>query len=534
MRPEKNDRKAPEGPSEQNQHAGEVTVRLPRWPTQELHPLIGLPVASIYSAENLSKFTEAVLATFWDVAEVNTANDCGYREEVDRLIGSPKDLIPLHYGNSDRVTDVPGFDEGFNLCELSRGSAVERWNKFVESWNERLNALLPMSDKRAQVAESSALLRSETNILKSEFKEFCKQSGLEGTVAEFGNWILANLRTREQLNSGSFSQVQQVGELALRLAEKRQQAKLEQIAEGKLPDEERRVLRLIYGHVLVDEPLTPHKARAAADFAEKLATDHKKGIGGMDEISDLSQWIDRRKGSAPGKTASDDEVDTILKLEEQYAQMMREMYAADPDSPPASNFTERIAQLRSCAQKMYRIVASDRELGPGVIRAEKVEDAPMSTFVGENIKEGDVLTRVQIDLSGGGAFTKAFGFAGFGSLFREINNLVQEYTGAKFTFRKGGGKIVLFTDKNREEIDITELGRKIDALCKETLEGDGERATGAKIEYGIRMARKRYVARKLDLPPPGRIDETDFLSAVVKLGTYTYRESHSVQDGIGC
>jgi hypothetical protein len=513
---------------------------LPPSPMERVHPLMDLPVAGIYQEKELQSFQrmlvdQPILVTFADLSAVNIANSCGLTKEVDALVSKTKKLLTEAYQDAPWRADAPGFDEVLIMSGAEEGRELNNYKRFNQLWNEVRDELLPLSDPRVQAAESLALLREEMYQLQREYEETAQKNNTFYSVNGFSRWLEGKGDSEKHSplffskagigefrdNEGPLSRLRRAGELALQVAKERHEEEIiaihEEAASGPTV---RRVLSLVGGHVKMDVILTPFSARAAADHAEARSSQLKKGVPLENVYGHQEEWRDRRSGSDPQKTASYEEVEKILELQAKDEQLRRQIQEG---LIPKEEITQALHQL-------IIIAHSDRELGEGIIRYENGGELPVQILVGRTLQDKEPLTLIQVDLTAGGAFTKAFGFSRFGNLFRNITEVIKERTNADLIIRHGGGKLYVLTATPLREIGIQALTSAIDKAGNTAHTSDTNRGTTARIDYGIRTALLKELSELLPEHAPPSSPVTDFLSARVKIHAYRYNQAHTVQD----
>lgn len=510
------------------------SISLPPSPLDRVHPLMQLPVASIYKSEELTAFQrelqgDPIFVTFADLSAVNIANSCGLTREVDTLVSKTKELLVEAYKDTTWRADAPGFDEVLIMSRSDEGNELRHYQKFEKLWNKARDELLPADDQRVQVAEYVTFLREEMYRFQQEYEASTQQRNQAYSLNGFVRWVAASLQNPPAPflsegciglffdKEGPLTRLRRTGDLALQLAKEENGALL---SEDSSAPTIRRVLSLVGGHVKMDVILTPYSARAAADQAETRSSQTKKGVIARDTYGVQEQWDDRRRGKDPQKTASHEEVDKILAAREKYT---TDRQRIELGKVPKEKLTEAL-------HKLTVIAHSDRELGEGIIRYENGSELPVQILIGRPLHEKESLSLIEIDLTAGGAFTKAFGFSRFGSLFREITDLIKERTNADLIIRYGGGKLYVLTATPLREIGIQALTSAIDKAGNTARSSDTNRATTAQIDYGIRTALLKELTELLPEHAPPSSPVTDFLSAKVKIHSYQYKQAHTVQD----
>lgn len=510
------------------------SISLPPSPLDRVHPLMQLPVASIYKKEELNAFQrelqgDRIFVTFADLSAVNIANSCGLTREVDTLVSKTKELLVKAYQDTTWRADAPGFDEVLIMSRSDEGNELSHYQRFEKLWNEARDELLPADDHRVQVAEHLAFLREEMYRFQQEYEASTQQRHQAYSLNGFARWVAASLQNPPPPflpdgrigsfpnNEGPLTRLRRTGDLALQLAKEENGA---QLSEDSSPPTIRRVLSLVGGHVKMDVILTPYSARAAADHAETRSSRTKKGVIAQDTYGLQDQWNDRRRGNDPRKTPSHEEVDKILAAREKYTTHRERI---ELGNVPKEKLTEALHNLTVIAH-------SDRELGEGIIRYENAKELPLQILVGRVLHEQESLSFIEIDLTAGGAFTKAFGFSRFGSLFREITDLIKEKTKADLIIRHGGGKLYVLTTTPLSEIGLQTLARTIDRTGKKALTSDTPRATTARIDYGIRTALMEELSELLPEHSQKPAPATDFLSSKVRARTYRFSATDILQD----
>ncbi|MCI5066368.1 hypothetical protein MRY87_11650 [bacterium] len=493
-------------------------ISVPKAPSEQLHPLIGLPISITYSAEKLRKFAErcggSIVHTFTDAAFVHGANECGLRDKVDQIFSEAATLLAPAYEGVESCADAPGFDEFIIRCDNAQGDAITRYQDFERAWNTRRNELFPLTDERVQRAETLALLREEANALQ---REYLQEHGEDFTLPKYYEWLKEKAK-QEQVSVPTDASHSQdfisCGVLALRIARQKHAEKIKQIAAGNLPDEERKVLSLVAGHVKVTGDLSPLADRMACDLAEKRSSERKKGsLSGAeaDTAQDLNTWKDPRTATVP-------EVEAMVQLEKDMAALHEEALQGGKD----------LEELQQIAWEMEQKVSSDRELGSGVIRAEKVAGQLLGALLPDSIQVGDPFSVVTLELTGGGPFNKAVGFAAFGRVLKEFVDLLQKELDIKALFRQGGGKLHLVVPEAFSARQVVELTEKLDNLREKILDpsqyneqdvasGLPSRIERAKLDYGTRAA--LYASDDKNL-----IGVPDFFSTAVGVRHLRYQE----------
>jgi hypothetical protein len=507
---------------------------------ERVHPLMELPASGIYNEKELQSFQrmlgdQPILVTFADLSAVNIANACGLTKEVDTLVSKTKELLTEAYQDAPWRADAPGFDEVLIMSGAEEGNELNNYKRFNQLWNEARDELLPLSDPRVQIAESLALLREEMFQLQREYEETAQKNNTFYSVNGFSRWLEGKGKSEKHSplffskagiggfpdNEGPLSRLRRAGELALRVAKERHQEEIIAIREGATSDPTvRRVLSLVGGHVKMDVILTPFSARAAADHAEARSSQLKKGVPLENVYGHQEEWKDRRRGTDPQKTASVEEVERIITNEKEY-QVYRQQI--ELGTIPEGKTAQALHQLTIIAH-------SDRELGKGIIRYESGKELPIAILVGRKLEERESLYLIEVDLTAGGAFTKAFGFSRFGNLFRNITEVIKERTNADLLIREGGGKLYALTATPLNQIGIQRLTHSIDKEGTAARTSDTNRATTARIDYGIRTALLKELSEILPEHAPPFSPISDFLSARVKIHSYKYNQAHTVQD----
>lgn len=511
---------------------------LPPSPMERVHPLMDLPVAGIYHEKELHSFQrllgdQPILVTFADLSAVNIANSCGLTKEVDTLVSKTNELLTEAYQDVPWRADAPGFDEVLIMSGAEEGNELNNYKRFNQLWNEARDELLPLSDPRVQAAESLALLREEMYQLQRAYEQIAVRTNISYSPNAFSRWVKANLKSSEPSclpditlrgfpdNEGPLTRLRRAGESALELAKERQEGELSAIRDGESSSPTvRRVLSLVGGHVKMDAILTPFSARAAADHAETRSSQSKKDVSLVNTYGNQDEWQDRRRGTDPQKTASEEEVEQILKVLRKYEELKKRI---EEGEVPEEEITEALHQLTIIAH-------SDRELGEGIIRYENGGKLPVEILVGRTLEEKEPLSLIEIDLTAGGAFTKAFGFSRFGNLFRNMTEVIKTQTDADLIIRHGGGKLYVLTGRPLKEMRLQTLARAIDRLGLAARTSDTQRSTTARIDYGIRTALMEELSEILPEHAPPSSPISDFLSARVKIHSYKYNQAHTVQD----
>ncbi|MCB0309741.1 MAG: hypothetical protein KDD42_00820, partial [Bdellovibrionales bacterium] len=307
------------------------------------------------------------------------------------------------------------------------------------------------------------------------------------------------------------------GKYAVDLAAKRRASEIHSALQGDLSEDSRKVLSFTAGHVKHTQELTPIEAFRLLSFADKLSSEAKKGLANQDKVHDSSEWREQRKHAESGANA-------MLQVDKEFKSLRDQLLEGAPST-----------QVLNLAKRLYHIAWSDRELGKGVVRAEQARDVPLELLLGRRVAEDEEVTAVVVDLKGGGAFGKGFGIGQFAQLFRQIQQVLKEETGAHFIVREGGGKLVLLSEKPPEEINLSALADKVRKIPQQFLQNaeNSERAVLALCDYSQRVALYSYLSElrgetKDRVPfafmePTISVDQVD-LSAGVTLGAFLDKE----------
>jgi len=493
--------------------------RVPQSPAENCHPLMNLPVSSMYDRDHLNSFQkqlngQPIEATFTDLACVNIANSCGLEKDVDELISKTRKLLEEAYEGSPWLANAPGFDEIFIVSRADQG---KNYKTFERAWNKAREEHFPSHDKRVQAAEHTALLREDMYLLQREYSQESQETGKPYSVRGFSTYLESKLdiKPSDKKIEGPLSRLKRAGTLALQVSQQRRADELKLIQ--SLSNKFRRVLSLASGHVTTDSPLTPHSIRALANHAEQRSTEIKKGIAPAEERTPHATWHDRRENHRETESATTEEVNQTVNILDKYKEILSKL------GTQKNNADQLTRDLNT-------IVYSDRELGEGVIRYEVGKDCSIQTFIDRMIQENESFSLIEIDLTAGGAFTKAFGFSQFGNLFRKIADVIKEKTDAELLIRYGGGKLYVLTSRPSYELGVNSLAEAIDEQGRIALTSDTTRATTARIDYGIRTALQEELSNLLPEQANTSVTTSDFLSSRIRIHLYSYSATDTLED----